>query len=103
VATNKSEEGRAERLVERLRQYPELEAKVEQLLDVMDNRSGEANKADDAEELIWEELRQIGQRAMQGWAERKQERLVGEIDNRKGLSRKEKKGSTGTRRSGESR
>lgn len=103
MATNKSDKERAERLAERLTQYPELEAKVEELLDVVDNRSGEANKADDAEDLIWEELRQIGQRAMQEWAERKQERIVGENDNRKGLSRKEKKGSTGTRRSGESR
>jgi len=103
VATNKSEKGRGERLAERLRQYPELRAKVEELLDVMDNRSGEANKADDAEDLIWEQMRQIGQRAMQGWAERKQERLVGETDSRKGLSRKEKKGSTGTQRSDGSR
>lgn len=102
MATNKSDSQRAERIAERLRQYPELEAKIEELLDVVDNRSGEANKADDAEDLIWEELRQIGQRAMQEWAERKHERMASESDNRKELSRKEKKGSTGTRRSGES-
>jgi hypothetical protein len=103
VATIKSDKQRAERIAERLIQHPELEAKIEELLDVVDNRSGEANKADDAEDLIWEELRQIGQRAMQEWAERKQERIVVESENRKELGRKEKKGSTGTRRSGESR
>ena len=102
MATFKSNKQRTERLAERLGRYPELEEKVEELLDVVDNVSGDANNADDAEDLIWEELRQIGQRAMRDWAERKQERIVGESDNRKELSRKEKRGSIGSRRSDES-
>lgn len=102
MVTSKSNKQRAERLAERLSRYPELEEKVQELLDVVDNVSGDANKADDAEDRIWEELRQIGQRAMQDWANRKQERMVGESENRKELSRKEKKGSTGSRRSGQS-
>jgi hypothetical protein len=103
VATFKSEKERVEELAERLNRHPEFRDKVEELLDIVDNKSGDANKADDAEDLIWEELRQMGQRAMQEWAERKHERVVVENDNRKELSKKQKKGSTGTRRSGESR
>jgi len=102
VATFKSNRERAEELVERLIRYPELRDKMEELLDVVDNKSGDANKADDAEDMIWEELRQIGQRAMKEWAERKQERLVDESESRNELSKKEKRGSIGSRRSGES-
>jgi hypothetical protein len=102
VATMKSEKQRSDQLIERLDRHPEFRDKVEELLDIMDNKSGTANKADDAEDLIWEELRQIGQRALQDWAERKHERVVSESENRRELTKKQKKGSTGIRRSGES-
>jgi hypothetical protein len=98
VGTFKSEKQRVEELAERLNRHPEFRDKVEELLDVVDNKSGNANKADDAEDLIWEELREMGQRAMQDWAERKHERVVAESEKRNELSRKEKRGSTGTRR-----
>jgi hypothetical protein len=98
VGTFKSDNQRVEELAERLNRHPEFRDKVEELLDIVDNKSGNANKADDAEDLIWEELRAMGQRALQDWAERKHERVVGESDNREELSKKEKKGSTGTRR-----
>jgi hypothetical protein len=103
VASFKSEKERVEELAERLNRHPKFRDKVEELLDIVDNKSGNANKADDAEDLIWEELRQMGQRAMQEWAERKHDRVVAESENREELSKKQKKGSTGTRRSGESR
>ncbi len=98
VATLKSNKKRSEELVERLNRHPEFRDKVEELLDIADNKSGDANKADDAEDLIWEELREMGQRIFQDWAQRKHDRVVEESENRKELSRKEKKGSTGTRR-----
>lgn len=103
MASFKSEKERVEELAERLNRHPKFRDKVEELLDIVDNKSGNANKADDAEDLIWEELRQMGQRAMQEWAERKHDRVVAESENREELSKKQKKGSTGTRRSGESR
>jgi hypothetical protein len=98
VATSKSERNRSEDLVERLNRHPELRDKVEELLDIADNKSGDVNKADDAEDLIWEELREMGQKIMRDWAVRKHDRLVEESENRKELSKREKKGSTGTRR-----
>lgn len=102
MATFKSEKNRTEELAERLDRHPEFRDKVEELLDIVDNKSGDANYADDAEDLIWEELRQMGQSALKDWAERKHERLVSQSDSRTELSKKEKRGSTGIRRSGES-
>lgn len=98
MARFQTEKERSEELAEQLNRHPEFRDKVKELLDIMDNKSGDANKADDAEDLIWEELRQMGQRALQDWAERKSERIVAESDTRRELSKREKKGSTGTRR-----
>lgn len=98
VATYKSDKERTEELVERLNRHPEFRERVERLLDIADNKSGDANYADDAEDLIWEELRELGRSSMQDWANRKHDRVVDESDKRKELSKKEKKGSTGTRR-----
>ncbi len=91
---------RSETLAERLNRHPELREKIEALLDIAENKSGNANKADDAEDLIAEELRVMGQELLRDWAQRKHDRLVVESENRTELSRKEKKGSTGTRHSG---
>lgn len=102
MATLKSEKQRSDELIERLDRHPEFRAKVEELLEIIDNKSGNANRADDAEDLIWEELRQMGQRALQDWAERKHELVVSESGNRQELTKKQKKGSTGIRHSGES-
>jgi hypothetical protein len=83
-------------LDERLREYPELRERFEEMLKIVENSEGDVVKADDAEELVVQEIRRIGRTAMQGWAERKHRRVVREFDKRKGLSRKEKKTSTGT-------
>ena len=87
-------------LDERLREYPELRERVEALVEIVENAEGDVVKADDAEERVVQEIRKIGQVAMQGWAERKHRRLENEFDKREGVSRKEKKRSTGIRGSG---
>ena len=97
MGTLKSDKNRTEDLVERLNRHPEFRDKVEALLDIVDNKSGDANKLDDAEDLIWEELRQMGHRALQDWTQRKHDRVVAESENRNELKKKEKRGSTSTR------
>jgi hypothetical protein len=52
VATLKSDKKRSEASAERLNRHPEFREKVEELLYIADNKSGEANKADDAEDMI---------------------------------------------------
>jgi asparagine synthetase B (glutamine-hydrolysing) len=76
---------------ERLQRHPQLRAKFEALLDVVENASGDVVKAHEAEERVFEELRQMGQDAIQAWSERKHQKLVAECDSRSDLSRKQKK------------
>jgi phage shock protein A len=77
--------------LERLQRYPQLRAKFEALLDVVENASGDVVKAHEAEERVFEELRHLGQDVVQAWAERKHQKLVNECDARSDLSRKQKK------------
>jgi len=82
--------------LERLQRYPELQAEFESLLQVVENSEGDVVKADQAEELVAQRLQLLGQQAIESWATRKHQKLEAESDARTDLSRKEKKGSTGT-------
>ena len=97
MATKKSDKERAEELAERLNRHPEFLDGVERLLKIADDKAEGAVYADDAEDLIWEQLHELGRRSMQDWANRRQERVVAESEKRSELKKKEKKGSTGTR------
>jgi len=77
----------------RLQRHPDLQAKFDALLDVVDNAAGDATKADEAEQRVFEELRLMGQQAIQAWAVRKQHRIETDCDARSDLARKEKKAS----------
>jgi uncharacterized membrane-anchored protein len=91
-------EGQRERsFEERLREYPELRERLEVLLGVVENADGDVVKADEAEQRVVEELRQMGQAALQGWARRKHERIVKECQGRADLTSNGKKNSAGTR------
>jgi septum formation inhibitor MinC len=61
-------------LEERLKSHPALKAKIEALLSVVENAEGEVILADEAEQQVIEEIRQLGQAALQGWASRQQQR-----------------------------
>ncbi|MEO1620439.1 MAG: hypothetical protein AAFU53_05320 [Cyanobacteria bacterium J06632_3] len=56
-------------LEERLAGHPELQAKLESLLSVVENASGDIELADEAERQVIEKIQAIGQAALQGWAE----------------------------------
>lgn len=79
------------RLEERLREYPELRARFEAMLAIVENADGDIVKADEAEEQVIQELRQLGRSALQGWAERKQRRVQREYEGQAKVNRKEKK------------
>jgi hypothetical protein len=72
-------------LEERLKQYPELKAKIESMLAIIENAGGEVEKAAEAERRIIEELRQRGKEVLHSWAR-----------HQPGVNRKEKKTCTGT-------
>ena len=64
-------------LIERLDRHPRLRARVESLLAVVENATGDCEKADAAERRVIEELRQMGNEALTVWAECGVEKSVG--------------------------
>lgn len=58
-----------EALVERLERHPGMKARIERVLDVLENTSGDLIRADEAERHAIDELRAMGQELLQGWAE----------------------------------
>lgn len=93
--SNRFEDISSTDLAKQLDKHPQLKARIKAMLDVVENAEGDVVKADEAEQLLIEELRLMGLTAMHAWAERKQAKLEAESDKRSDLTRKEKKGSTG--------
>ena len=85
-----------ESLEERLRKHPALRARLEAILDMVDDESGQFERADDAEEFLISQLRSLGQEVLQQWATNEQQNVEQHWDSRPGVARKQKKESTGT-------
>ena len=85
-----------ESLEERLRKHPDLQARVEALLDMVEDESGQIERADDAEEFLISQFRSMGQELLQEWATNEQHQVEQHWDNTPGVARKQKKESTGT-------
>ena len=58
----------ADELTARLEKHPELRRRVEQLLDLCEDRAGDLQNADDAERRVIEELRTLGHEVLEDWA-----------------------------------
>jgi hypothetical protein len=78
-------------LEERLKEYPELKAKVEAMLAIIENAGGDVEKAAEAERRVIEELRQMGNEVLHSWGRRQQEKKEEEYNAKPGVNRKEKK------------
>ena len=78
------------RLVERLRQRPEMLARVQSILDIAAEASG-SKSADEVEALLVEEMRQLGNTTMRDWAGGVQERLGAELREKNASLRRRKK------------
>ena len=78
-------------LEERLNDQPELKARFEKLLDVVENAAGDIEKAAEAERRVIEELQQMGNEVLHGWARRQQKKKEEEFNSKPGVNRKEKK------------
>jgi hypothetical protein len=83
----------------RLADHPLLKARIEALLAVVEDATGDVKRADEAERRMIEELRRLGQEALQGWAEKQEAAQAAMLDAQAGAQRQGKKNSTGTRRS----
>lgn len=86
----------SQELVKRLERHPELYEKVKDLLAIVENADGDALTADEAEERVVQEMRQIGHEALQAWATHKQAKVTHHCATRLGWQRRAKKNSTGS-------
>jgi len=84
-------------LEERLKDYPELKAKIEAMLGIIENAGGDVEKAAEAERRIIEEMRQMGNEVLHSWARRQERKREDEFNTKPGVNRQRKKNSTGTR------
>ncbi len=83
--------GKQESVAERLERHPELKARMERLLDVVENAAGDVRLADEAERRAIEELRQMGQEVMQGWGWKASNTEALEMEAKGGVVRHVKK------------
>lgn len=80
-------------LVARLARHPELHTQVVALLDEVENRAGQLNTADEAEDALVERMREMSRTALSRWAE--QRHAAVQPARRPGLRQVGKKNSGG--------
>ena len=81
------------KLVEQLRRRPEMMARVQRILAIARNEDGPLKTADEVEELLIEEMRQLGNDTISQWASQAEERVSRELKEQDAtvLSRKKKR------------
>lgn len=85
-------------LCERLENYPYLKSRFKSILDIVEDTSGSIDKADEAEQLLIDEMRQLGKEALHDWAVGKERQKVEElIHDKGGIKKHSKKKFHGTR------
>jgi hypothetical protein len=78
-------------LIQRLRQHPELLARVQSILDLAHAADGALKSADEVEELLIQELRQLGHSTMNQWATQAEARVSAELKRQDATVRSRKK------------
>ena len=85
-----------EEWVRRLEAHPQLRDRFASLLAVVEDEAGDLKRADDAEMRVIEEIRRMGQEALQAWAVRQVEQLSADTERLGQTWREGKKNSAGT-------
>lgn len=69
------------KLLEGLRQNPELMERMQSILELARNQEGPLKTADEVEEKLIEQVRQLGQTTMRQWAKTAEERVTTELQS----------------------
>lgn len=85
-----------EEILRGLNANPQIKNRIASLLAVVEDASGDMKEADAAEMRLIEEIRRLGQEALQAWAERQVERSEQELRRGGQVQREGKKNSAGT-------
>jgi len=84
-----------EELVRRLGTHPQLRTRMESLLLAVEDEAGDLREADRAELRLIDEIRRMGQEALQAWASGQVEKTSREIVQEGGVWSEGKKNCTG--------
>lgn len=85
-----------EELLRRLGAHPQLRNRMESLLQAVEDEAGELREADAAELRLIDEMRRLGQEALQAWASGQVERTSRKSCQESGVWSEGKKNCTGT-------
>lgn len=66
-------------LVKQLRRQPKIMERVQHILEIANSSDGPLKTADEIEEMLIAEMRQLGNATMTGWAEQAQQRVAAEL------------------------
>ena len=91
-----------EEILRGLNAHPQIKSRIASMLAAVEDAAGDLKEADAAEMRLIEEVRRMGQEAMQAWANRQVERLEQEIRRGGQVQREGKKNFAGTPPSGTS-
>lgn len=69
---------------ERLNNHLTLKNRVDELLNIVENVNGDIRKADDAEEMVIESLRKMGNEVLHRWAKNREQREVEQVRTKQG-------------------
>jgi hypothetical protein len=78
-------------LIERLRKHPAIMDRVQKILEIAEDAGGPTKTADEIEELLMEEMRQLGGATLEGWAAQAQERVGQQFKEKHPAALKRKK------------
>jgi hypothetical protein len=78
-------------LLEQLRRHPEIMARVQSILEIAGSQAGELKTADQVEELLIQEMRQLGHATMSQWAVQAEQRVSRELKEQDPTVRSRKK------------
>ena len=78
-------------IIEQLRQHPEMMARFQSILDITRNADGPLKTADEVEALLIQEMRRVGNAAMNQWAVQAEERVGMELKEKDPTLRARKK------------
>lgn len=87
-----------EEILRGLREHPQIRSRIAALLAVVNDAAGDLKRADDAEDRLIEEIRGLGQEAMQTWAQEQVQQTEEEVRRSGRAHREGKKNSAGTPR-----
>lgn len=79
------------RFLKQLQQHPELQARIQSILDLAHAEEGPLKTADEVEALLIQELRQLGNTSMNHWAAQAEARVSAELRQQDQTVRSRKK------------